>query len=236
MQDEIISIKKLKSYISKKYDLEVENSNFFANGILVHNCQILRPLLEKYKGTQFSISEKLDGSSITFFIKDGEFGVCSRNLELKETEDNTIWKWARKNDIENKLRGLNKNIALQGELIGPGVNGNTLNLTFIDIYFYDAFDIDKFNYYDLNEFKILLENKLKLKTVPIISYDYWLEDNIDELIKKATGASIINPKGIREGIVLRPTNEIYDSTVMEDNNGRITFKVLNPEYCLKYDT
>ena len=35
----------------------------------------------------FYITEKLDGSSATFYIKDGEFGVCSRNLDLLEIGD-----------------------------------------------------------------------------------------------------------------------------------------------------
>ena len=197
--------------------------------------QILRPLLEKYKGIKCSYSEKADGSSCTVYIKDGEFGVCSRNLELKETPENSLWKLARKYDIENKLRQLGKNIALQGEVVGPGINHNTLNLKYLDIYFYDAFDIDTYKYYDLNDFKILVENKLKLKTVPIISYDFELIDNIDELVKLSIGKSKINPEGPREGIVVRPLKEIYDCSVMEDNNGRISFKVVSPEYLLKYD-
>jgi len=197
--------------------------------------QVLRPLLEKYKGTKCSISEKIDGASVTFYIRDGEFGVCSRNLELKETVDNTIWKWVRKNDIENKLRELNNNIAIQGEIVGPGINKNTLKLKYIDVYFYDAFDIQTFKYYDLNEFKILLENKLKLKTVPMVQYDFTLIDNIDDLVKLSMGVSKINPEGPREGIVIRPIKEIYDVTVMEDNNGRISFKVVNPEFLIRYD-
>jgi RNA ligase (TIGR02306 family) len=197
--------------------------------------QILRPLLEKYKGIKCSYSEKIDGSSVTIYLKDGEFGVCSRNLELKETPKNSLWKLARKYDIENKLKQLGKNIALQAEIVGPGINKNTLALTYVDLYFYDAFDIDTYKYYDLNDFKELVENKLKLKTVPILSYDFTLIDNIDELVKLSIGPSKINPAGPREGIVIRPLKEIYDVVVMPDNNGRISFKVVSPEYLLKYD-
>jgi RNA ligase (TIGR02306 family) len=215
----VLSIKKDYNPSSSKlagnsymYDLTIEgNHNYFANGVLTHN------------------------SSVTCFIKDGEFGVCSRNLELKETPDNSLWKLARKYDIENKLRQLGKNIALQGEVVGPGINHNTLNLTYLDIYFYDAFDINAYKYYDLNDFKELVENKLKLKTVPVLSYDFTLIDNIDELVKLSIGPSKINPAGPREGIVIRPLKEIYDVVVMPDNNGRISFKVVSPEYLLKYD-
>lgn len=213
----VISIKKEYNPAQSKltsnkfvYDLTIkDNHNYFANGILTHN------------------------SSVTFFIKDNEFGVCSRNLELKETAENSIWKWARRHDVENKLRSLGKNIAISGEICGPGINGNTLALTYIDVYFFDAFDIDNYRYYDLNDFKDILENKLKLKTVPILWYDFVMIDNIDELIKMAIGNSKINPKVMREGLVFRPLKEIRDLEVMPDNNGRVSFKVINNEYLLK---
>jgi hypothetical protein len=58
-------------------------------------------------------------------------------------------------------------------------------------------------------------------------------DNIDELIKMAIGNSKINPKVMREGLVFRPLKEIRDLEVMPDNNGRVSFKVINNEYLLK---
>ena len=72
--------------------------------------------LEEWKDTKFYVTEKLDGSSATFYYKDGVFGVCSRNLELLETEENTFWKFARQVDLENKMREFDINISLQGEV------------------------------------------------------------------------------------------------------------------------
>jgi RNA ligase (TIGR02306 family) len=237
----LLGVSKYEPYIPPNLAGEVKG---LFPGFLVKSdqvrAQILRPLLEKYKGTKCSVSEKIDGSSVTFFIKGTEFGVCSRNLELKETPENTIWKWVRQHDIENKLKEWrtangDKDLAIQGEIIGPGINGNTLNLKYIDVYFYDAFDIATYKYYDVNTFKIILENKLKLKTVPIVYYDFTLIDNIDELVKLSIGKSKINVTGEREGIVVRPITEIYDTTVMDENNGRITFKIINQEYLLKHE-
>jgi hypothetical protein len=71
-------------------------------------------VLDKYKGEKCYVTEKLDGSSATFYVKDGEFGVCSRNLELIEDADNSFWKVARQMNIENKLRSVGKNISIQG--------------------------------------------------------------------------------------------------------------------------
>jgi RNA ligase (TIGR02306 family) len=198
--------------------------------------QILRNLLDKYKGTKCYISEKLDGSSVTFYISQEEFGVCNRNLELKETEGNSIWKFARAKDIENKLRALNRNIAIQGEFCGPGMNKNPLKITYHDVYFFNVFDIDKQVYFELNDFKKLIENTLLLKTVPIISYDYILDNNIDELVKMSIGKSIINKEADREGIVIRSVKEIKDPELLNDTiMGRLSLKVINPIYLLKED-
>ena len=68
----------------------------------------------------FYVTEKLDGSSMTCYNLNGEFGVCSRRMDLKETSDNAFWIAAKNHDIMNKLP---KNIAIQGELIGPSIQG-----------------------------------------------------------------------------------------------------------------
>lgn len=77
--------------------------------------QVLKKTLEQYAGSLCYVAEKIDGSSATYFIKNGEFGVCSRNMELSESE-NSYWKIAEKFDIENKLRSLGLDIAIQGDL------------------------------------------------------------------------------------------------------------------------
>ena len=54
-------------------------------------------------GKPFYVSLKMDGSSTTAFKHNGEFGVCSRNLELKKDENNGYWKVAQKYKLEEKL-------------------------------------------------------------------------------------------------------------------------------------
>jgi tRNA-binding EMAP/Myf-like protein len=74
---------------------------------------------QNMKSNSYYVTEKLDGSSATFYFRNGEFGVCSRNLELEETDDNTFWQIARKLDLENKLKSLrfiNNNNNNLGEL------------------------------------------------------------------------------------------------------------------------
>jgi tRNA-binding EMAP/Myf-like protein len=104
--------------------------------------QNLTKFYESYKAHTMYVTEKLDGSSATYFLNNGEFGACSRNLELSPTEDgNTFWRVARELDLENKLREFGYNIALQGELIGEGIQGNPYKIKGQTVKFFNIFDI-----------------------------------------------------------------------------------------------
>jgi RNA ligase (TIGR02306 family) len=169
---------------------------------------------------QFYVTEKLDGSSATFYFKDGEFGVCSRNLELVETEGNTFWKVARELDLENKLKENGINLMLQGELIGESIQGNPYKIKGQTIRFFNIYHIDSQSYYGLPMFLATMEHTLKLETVPILDVYFKLPDTIDEIIKYADGKSKLNPNFDREGIVVRS----MDRT--------ISFKVISNKFLL----
>lgn len=197
--------------------------------------QILQHVLDKYKGTTCYITEKLDGSSATYFIRDGVFGVCSRNMELLETEGNTFWKVARQNDIENKLRSLGYNCAIQGELIGEGVQGNKYKLKGQEVRFFSVLNIDKYEYAGLDEFVSVI-SKLDLQAVPFISINYVLENDIDALVKLSVDKSVLNKDVWREGVVIRPLIETIDHEISNGNlhGDRVSFKAINPEFLLKH--
>jgi RNA ligase (TIGR02306 family) len=197
--------------------------------------QVLQKLLDKYKGERCYVTEKVDGSSGTFYVNNGEFGVCSRNLELLEDSENSFWKVARQMDIENKIRSLHGNFALQGELIGEGIQDNRLKLRGQTIRCFNVFDIDKFEYLPYEKFIATLQH-LQLPSVPILSVDYELTNDIEEIIKMATRKSTITPDVWAEGIVIRPLNEKIELLLSNENfnNGRVSFKAINPEFLLKY--
>lgn len=197
--------------------------------------QVLQSVLTRYKGTQCYVTEKVDGASVTCYLNNGEFGVCSRNMDLLETPDNAFWKAIREAKIEEKMRKVFfKNWAIQGELIGRGLQDNKLHIEGKKILWFNIFSIDEFRYLNYEEFKLCMERQLELETVTIIFNSYILDDNIEELVKLATGKSLINPKAWREGIVIRPLIEKIDLQMSgEFNNGRVSFKVINPEYLIE---
>lgn len=195
--------------------------------------QLLQGLITKYKGINCYITEKVDGSSATYYLKDGVFGVCSRNLELLESESNIFWKMARKLKIEEKMRTHKlDNIALQGELCGPGIQENSLKLKDFDIYFFNFYNIKTGEYVNWDEMNEYL-GILGLKSVSLIDYSFVLIDDIDKLVNYAKIKSTINPNGWAEGIVIRPRHEIDDREFMNVlNHDRVSFKVINPEYLI----
>ena len=198
--------------------------------------QVLQDIIDKYKGEMCYVTEKVDGSSVTYYINNGEFGVCSRNLELIEDPENTLWKFARENDIENKLRSLDGNYALQGEVIGEGIQSNKLKLRGHTVLFFNVFDIDKYEYLEFDQFSKLIKD-FKLSTVPILYTDYELENDISTIVERSMIKSTICPSIWAEGIVIRPLKEKMDLLVSDNSNskGRISFKAINPKFLLKYD-
>lgn len=197
--------------------------------------QVLQKVLDKYQGVSCYISEKLDGSSATYFMKDDEFGVCSRNMELYVNDENSFWTVARELDIENKLRSIHKNIAIQGELIGEGIQDNRLKLRGQTVRIFNAFDIDKFEYLPYQDLIDLMQI-LDLPIVPIMETDYKLENDIETIVKKAIVKSVICKDVWAEGIVIRPHLEKFDLllSIESFNTGRVSFKAINPEFLLKY--
>lgn len=167
---------------------------------------------------EFYVTEKLDGSSATYYLNNGDFGACSRGLDLKESENNSFWKVARNLKIEEGLRSLNMNIAIQGELIGEGIQDNPYKLKGQTVRVFNVFDIDKYEYVSFDEF-IKVTEQLKLLTVPILDTKFKLPKTVDELLQFAEGDSQLNSSQTREGIVLRTKNV-----------NRISFKVISNKF------
>lgn len=67
--------------------------------------------IERRNGTKFSVTEKVDGQSATYYLRKVsrrkyEFGVCSRNIHLGTPDNSSYWTVAKKYDIENVLKKL----------------------------------------------------------------------------------------------------------------------------------
>ena len=168
--------------------------------------------IQNVRGVEFaeevwSITEKLHGTSCTFYLDmQGGFHVCSRNLDLTESDTNTLWKIARENMIEEKMRDFCGNgIALQGEVIGQGINGNQYGLSNCEFFLFNVYSV-KDNCYLKNSEILHFANTLHLNLVPNLDSEIEVSNNIQEMLLKADGQSQLN-KSKREGFVMKNQND-----------------------------
>jgi RNA ligase (TIGR02306 family) len=172
---------------------------------------------------RYEVTEKLEGSSMTVYLIDGEFGVCSRNLDLKETEGNTFWQVARLDDTEDKMRiaGLN-NFAIQGELIGPGIQGNIYRLNKPEFRVFDVYNIQTGAYLAPHERRALIK-VLDLLHVPVLHTDRTLgAGSVEEILQFAEGKSVM-------GDITGPERE---GIVFKEAGGGMSFKAISNKYLL----
>lgn len=194
-------------------------------------------ILTKYGWAECEFREKLDGSSATFYLKDGSFGVCSRNLELRETEGNTFWDVAKQMNIEERLRHLGCNIAIQGELIGPGIQKNKYKLDAHEVRFFNVYDIDAQCHLDCVAMSNTID-ELGLKQAPLLGSMMLSDFTVDSLVELSTGPSELNSGTLREGVVVRSLGTVQETFQTPDgpktvDRGRLSFKVISPAFLLK---
>ena len=178
-------------------------------------------------------TEKIDGQSGTFalvrrkskipFVKDKfEYIVCSRNLRLFSKSDASYWQVSEKYGIESllhKLIGDGEWVAIQGECVSPSVQGNKYKVSEPDLYVFNL--IYPGGRIGSSVAKETCES-IGLKFVPILDTAYKLPDTVLGIFDYAHGKSAIGDT-IREGVVFR------------SQDGKQSFKAVDPLFLLKYD-
>lgn len=179
----------------------------------IQNC-----FKEIAKNEFYEVSMKLDGTSMTVFFNEGKFGVCSRNYELKDGE-NAYWSVAKKLELDKNLEMLGVNLAIQGELMGPGIQKNREGLKEHTFFVFDVYIIDKREYMPPAMRRSFIED-LGINHVPIIDIAANPEESVGAFLEKADIKSINHP--IAEGLVYK---NILDPSK--------SFKVINNKFLLK---
>jgi hypothetical protein len=193
---------------------------------------------------KYEITIKEDGSSITAFKKDNLLGVCSRNLcvwkqhigffsklfGFKKFVRSEFYEIAQHTNLIKALQKLNMNIAVQGEFVGPGKNGNRSLRTNLDIYVFDIWLIDEMRYASVDERKTIFQKLINLgftgKHVHTLLEGSLKELNlitIDSLLELAKNSKNPEHPHMIEGIVIKR----FD--------GQMSFKAINNEYLIKHN-
>ncbi len=182
------------------------------------NC--LRKLAESHGDHVFEATLKLDGSSCTIYARDGVLGVCSRNLDLDMAQEgNAFVEMAKK--VGDRVLSAGRNLAFQGELMGPGIQGNREGFTEHRWFVFDVWDIDAQCYWPSDE-RTPFVRALGLDHVPVIQANvHAAMAPLDDLLAWSDDTpSITHP--VAEGIV-------YKSHL----DPSVSFKVIANRFLLK---
>ena len=185
--------------------------------------QSIPHVLETYRGRDFVVNHKLDGSSISI-IHDKVFGIsryriCSRRFELHDRK-NEWYQVFKSTNFQQYIQRLvdyyNTNrIMVQGEAIGK-FNGNHHNLDHNEIRLFNIYVRGKL----INQLEFLETcNFLNIPHCPlynIVKMDHTLE----EILVMSDIKDVLNPKVPAEGLVWRCVD------------GSLSFKAINNKYLL----
>lgn len=186
------------------------------------NFQGSRGLLELLRDVPTYVTVKADGSSCTIYhFLNGEKGVCSRNMDLIETPDNSFWKTARKYGLPDILK---PGTALQAELVGPGVQGNKMGLTELQLRVFNVWNENHKDYVDFPD-ALNYVNELGVPFVDIVVRDGYLGSCSDETLRELAEKQVYPNGKPAEGIVIRPVQEQRNY-----RGERLSIKVLNGLY------
>ena len=152
----------------------------------------------------WEVTEKLEGSSCTFAWINDDLHVCSRNIDLVDTVGNSFWSTAHALGIPAKMQThfAGRNIALQGELIGFGIQGNIYKRNKQAFYLFDIYDADIGRYLNPSE-RNEIANLLALTSVPVVDANFVLPNSMETLLAMADGPSQLLATQKREGLVFK---------------------------------
>ena len=224
---EILGITKWEPPISPQLAGQVRGN--FPHFIKKTDEERIQNLIDEIKehiaGRTFEMTIKLDGTSMTVYSHEEDNGVCGRNWNLKETEENSLWRVARKNKVLEALVSTGLQVALQGELIGEGIQDNNEKIVGHDFYLFNVWDIKNAQYMTPEQRKEVVKQLesmgAKVNEVPSLGFITFPEDvTVEDILAMADGKSLFAEN--REGLVFKR------------DDGQYSFKAISNWYLAKY--
>ncbi len=180
-------------------------------------CQNMFRDISRKPDATYEVTLKIDGSSMTILRWEDEIRCCSRNLELKISEENA------QNAFVNMTMSIQDRIpngyAFQGELWGEGIQGNKEGIKGRRFSVFDVYDITNQRRLSPMERRTLCA-EIGLEHIPVIDECAKAPNTLQELLDMADGPSIFAK--MREGLVWKCN---------EDPN--FTYKVISNRWLLK---
>jgi RNA ligase (TIGR02306 family) len=198
-------------------------------------CEIMKAIEEQ---DVFEVTEKLDGKRITVytFPTDVKFeqikiGVCSRNQEIDYNAESPgeYWKTALDAKLDEVAVYLTHIIggpvALQGELVGPGIQSNRQKFNEKKVFVYDIYSVPHARFLKPHERHMLFalvrfKLGLEVPVVPVIVLQSFLKP-VEELLAdvETIGRQVDHP---------------FEGVVFKSQHTDLCFKVINNSYLLEH--
>ncbi len=184
-------------------------------------------VLNELRGLPYVVTLKYDGTSATFCTdpRDASFHACGRNFSVAAGE-NLYWRVARKYGLDTAL-ARHPHMAIQGEIVGPGVQKNRLGLRELSLFGFSVFDISAARFLDHDDARTFL-TEIGLPAVAVVEEGDAFAHTLESLLKLAEG-KYPGTNNEREGIVIRTRRETTSSVLL----GRLSFKAISNRFLLK---
>ena len=181
--------------------------------------------LEEFRGKEFYSSLKYDGTSVTYLIEPetNNFLICSRNQVQTEDSVNIYSKIAEKYEILKKLKKFDGKFAIQGEIYGPKIQNNPLQVKELMFVVFNIKNIRDDYYLGFDELVKTCKD-LGLPMVKVVEEGIFNYNSVEKLIEKSKGY-YPGTNNFREGLVYRLKNDW-------NKNKRYSFKVINDDYLI----
>jgi len=189
-------------------------------------------------------TEKMDGTSMSAYRFHSEVGkplvrsisdhgVCGRTLNFMLNNKNSLVREYDRLNFGAVLDFVDRNLAVQGELCGPGIQKNPLKLKEVRWFIFDIYDIDQARYFTPGErwaMMLVFAAAAKQLKVPAVNHvpisnrkALPLSLSMDELIESVERPSLFG--------AMASEGRCYKGT-----NGGPSFKVINNKYLLRHDS
>lgn len=184
-------------------------------------------LLERLQGRPFYVTRKLDGTSATYAYVGDELKSLSHNF-LVTNRNSKYWLVAQTYDLQEKMMK-HPQWVIQGELVGPKVQKNHLELKKAELRVFNIWDTGSHRYLEFQEMQEALENLNehsegeKLRMVDVLEVGDEFQYDLQSLLRKAAEGFYPGTKNLQEGIVVRSQKE-----------PRVSFKVISNEFLIKH--
>ena len=195
--------------------------------------------------TPYIVTQKCDGTSATYILERKLFGfefyVCSRNIRQLASnqkcfyEENYYWECAQKYGIEHKMKTFLqmfprlKYVCWQGEICGPGIQGNPQGLSETHLFCFHMID-SEIGKYDIRDAAQIWQ-EYNMEVVPIVDTCYILpsKEEFEEFKQSADG---YYDGSCCEGKTTQPREGFVYYKTTDPN---FSFKNVSRKYLLKHE-